>query len=723
MSKILAPLFILLLSLSPFAQANQDEIEIISRATWWANEEYRYLDGANWREIIKNRILSKRQQEADFQELTPQERLDAGKQSAINYDLSEIRNRYLLENFADDIALNKIVRENDGRTLAWPQKYTNYVNSIVIHHTEWSYNDSYEAVRKIYQFHSLSRQWWDLWYNYLIGMDGEIFEWRAGWDYVVWAHNKWNNRSTVGIALIGSYQSNEPSQVQMDALNKLVSHLAKKYGIDMSLDDIPIHNTCQTSDCGAKWSLHTRYFHPLTWHRDGWHTACPGNMLYEKIEGMRQAIIEQTSEFTPVKNPSAALAKVDIQARIKKLNVAASILQKIRQKNEYNAALKRFNAIPWDRVAQAVEKIKESSLLTTYIKIQLLGGQDNKPYTALVLAELESIVANHLLSINQVSEKDVLWEQGAVVAYDELNTIKIKLSYPEIDSISISSLEGYRWELAVLWNDLEIPFISNGKDTTSFEQLDFVYDGKHMKVNNKANISMRGEKKIRIQSPEQGYLTIDSWDRKPSWDTTWELNDNVFKWDIVLYMQDKKLVVVNELSLSDYLKWLGEISDFEEPEKIRAIVVAARSYARWYTIAARKFKDSWYDGSDDPDVFQKYLGYGLEKRSPNVNSIVDETTDVVITYDWELIKPWYHSSSDGETVSFKQFCPNCEDKNQYPFLASVTDYSSKATVRKWHGVWIPWTWVSDLVGRWWNYSMIIKYFLPGTNVEKISNPQ
>lgn len=55
------------------------------------------------------------------------------------------------------------------------------------------------------------------------------------------------------------------------------------------------------------------------------------------------------------------------------------------------------------------------------------------------------------------------------------------------------------------------------------------------------------------------------------------------------------------------------------PEKIKTITVAARSYAKYYMNPQnRKYDTKLYDGSDDPDSFQKYLGYGYEARSPNV---------------------------------------------------------------------------------------------------------
>ena len=92
----------------------------------------------------------------------------------------------------------------------------------------------------------------------------------------------------------------------------------------------------------------------------------------------------------------------------------------------------------------------------------------------------------------------------------------------------------------------------------------------------------------------------------------------------------------------------------------------------------RKFAGQPYDGSDDPDVFQKYLGYSYELRSPAVARVVDATRGLVITYSGQLIKPWYHSSSDGRTLSALEYCQkngstSCVDT---PYLQSVTDPGS-----------------------------------------------
>ena len=53
--------------------------------------------------------------------------------------------------------------------------------------------DDMTLLRAIYQYHAVSRGWGDIGYNYIIGQRGQIYEGRAGGDYVVGAHAAWNN--------------------------------------------------------------------------------------------------------------------------------------------------------------------------------------------------------------------------------------------------------------------------------------------------------------------------------------------------------------------------------------------------------------------------------------------------------------------------------------------------------------------------------------------------
>ena len=148
---------------------------------------------------------------------------------------------------------------------------------------------------------------------------------------------------------------------------------------------------------------------------------------------------------------------------------------------------------------------------------------------------------------------------------------------------------------------------------------------------------------------------------------------------------------MNELPLEDYLRGLGEVSNTDNPEKIKTITVAARSYARHYMERAnRKYNTTLYDGSDNSDSFQKYLGYSYEMRSPNVSREVKNTLGQVITYKGKIVKAWYFSSSTGRTLSYKEYCEantrkTCAD---IPYLQSVLDGAGSGRVQSGHGVGI-----------------------------------
>jgi SpoIID/LytB domain protein len=121
------------------------------------------------------------------------------------------------------------------------------------------------------------------------------------------------------------------------------------------------------------------------------------------------------------------------------------------------------------------------------------------------------------------------------------------------------------------------------------------------------------------------------------------------------------------------------VSNTDLEQKIKTILIAARTYAYYYIDKShRKYGTSLYDGSDDPDTFQKYLGYGYEMRSPRVTRFAEDTHGQVITYLGEVVKTWYFSASDGRTLSYSEYCSKntgktCQD---IPYLQSVADPGS-----------------------------------------------
>jgi hypothetical protein len=279
---------------------------------------------------------------------------------------------------------------------------------------------------------------------------------------------------------------------------------------------------------------------------------------------------------------------------------------------------------------------------------------------------------------------------------DDEKTIKIKLSYPKNDSIIISD-----WTI--------------------------LFDVKVSEKDNALLLWWRKLTKLNVKSAKRWYLDIISWKRSPAWDNGWTVNDNKFRWNLILYVKDWKLVVVNELSITNYLKWLGEVWNLDKTEKIKSIIVTARTYARYYIEKSRKFPWEDYDWVDDPDSFQNYIGYSFEKRSPNISKIVEETKDYVITYNWFIIKPWYFSKSDWKTISYQEYCNEklwptkwidfcAAEAKKYPYLKSIKDPGWIGYERDWHWVWLSWIWATYLAERGWWYKMIIEYFLNWVNV-------
>lgn len=179
--------------------------------------------------------------------------------------------------------------DEDGKEepLLWPLSYSERVQIIVVHHTAESSPASLERsdierMRTVYEYHAVSRGWGDIGYNYVIGPSGMIFEGRAGGDYAVGAHAFCNNVGSMGIALMGNFQENKPTDVQMAALRWLLVHLTDKYKIDPNGEAI----------------YHGKATPTIIGHRDVGQTACPGTYSYELLPQVRYATEQRTVDST-----------------------------------------------------------------------------------------------------------------------------------------------------------------------------------------------------------------------------------------------------------------------------------------------------------------------------------------------------------------------------------------------------------------------------------------
>lgn len=283
--------FILFSSQESFAWENKEkgffeDPIIISREEWGANERYNLYDSIYWKQILerwKNAPKTQKSQEQINKEKEKQNKI----------------NTYLNENFYDQFDIEyKNILNPQGAKYAWPLEYVDYMDGIIIHHTHSEYTSSIEWMKQIQKYHSINRQWGDIGYNYIIGYNGEIFEWREWWDYVAAAHSKYNNRSNIWIAVLWNYTSKWLKPAQYKSLDTLIKFVSKKYWIDLSKKKY-YHMDCSWKKC-EDFYLETYKDSTLIWHRDSWHTSCPGEVLYKQIQTLREENLDFTRWFTPI---------------------------------------------------------------------------------------------------------------------------------------------------------------------------------------------------------------------------------------------------------------------------------------------------------------------------------------------------------------------------------------------------------------------------------------
>lgn len=603
----------------------QAEDGVISRSEWGADETLRYADSPVW-QMRQTAYLEY------LQSPKTQTQLDA-----INAENTRVEfiQRYL------GVSAELVERKysENWHPLRISMQKVKQISRIIIHHegvTLTSDKTDAEIIRSIYRNHTVDKDWWDIAYNYIIGQRGEIYEGRAGGDYVVGTHAAYNNMGTVGVVVLGNYSANTLNRDQIAGLERLIPMLAKKYGITLSQE--AIGTPCARSDCSSLQIVKTQ---SLLGHRDVRSTDCPGANLYPYIA---KWIASLDKAYTPVLNQVYAIEPVPPERKM-------------------NMALREIIS-PQGGIFPAANAVSAEVL---------------SPRTTIVPAVR------------------YIWPK-----------FRVRLSYPDQANLTLSTADA---KVGILILDKQkIP----------------------LKFSEKVQVWIVWKNKLSVKIWEKTYtgwilrlahtvVRIDSWDRVPDWDKSARYNDNMFRDTIRVISQDDKLVVVNDLPIEWYLKGMWEVSNSDLTEKIKTIVVSARSYARWYMDPRnRKFAGQPYDGSDDPDVFQKYLGYSYELRSPAVARVVDATRGQVITYSGNLIKPWYHSSSDGRTLSALEYCQkngstSCVDT---PYLQSVIDPGSDWKTRAGHGVGISGIWATYWAQAGWDYKKIIQYYLKGVEIQR-----
>jgi hypothetical protein len=180
------------------------------------------------------------------------------------------------------------------------------VSHLIVHHTvsNNATTDWAAAVRAIWNFHTYSRGWGDIGYNYLIDPNGVIYEGHNGGDDVVGTHAAGANAGSMAAALLGTFTAYAPGIRPPDPmLNSLVELLSWK----ADQRDINVFDAGSALP-NIDWGLPH-----LMGHRDVYGTTeCPGDQAHLLIPWLRDQIaakIGLTNPFFYADDQSAAFTK------------------------------------------------------------------------------------------------------------------------------------------------------------------------------------------------------------------------------------------------------------------------------------------------------------------------------------------------------------------------------------------------------------------------------
>jgi hypothetical protein len=157
------------------------------------------------------------------------------------------------------------------------------VHAGFVHHTVNANDYTREEVpgilRSIYAYHTKSRGWSDIGYNFLVDRFGRIWEGRYGGidRPVVGAHTLNYNDYSFAMSAIGNYDIKQPSSAMIEAYGALFAWKLSLHGV----------NAASTNQQVGK-----KAFPAINGHRDAAATACPGKYLYARLADIRRLAAE-----------------------------------------------------------------------------------------------------------------------------------------------------------------------------------------------------------------------------------------------------------------------------------------------------------------------------------------------------------------------------------------------------------------------------------------------
>ncbi len=580
-----------------------------------------------------------------------------------------------------------------------------------------------------------------------------IYQGRAGGDFVVGGHAYCHNVGTVGIALMGNFQIENPTQKQIQSLQWLVATLVRRY-------DIPIDR---------ELIFHGQIYPFVTGHRQLLKTECPGAQMFAVLDQVRAHVtagdVGALADFPPLQPPSSssslgnqspasassapqpsgleALGTTAIEARpggeliIPVLFRAGSSTHIAGEKIAHVSRSPQLGILQEDATGKFVRARTDLTLPTRMdsgqsaivrVKLEIpqqQGGYFLKigPVNYAIQASGRRLRGRQLTSDYQMtvlptgSVTQPTPNLTLVTPHFSASSVSSHSSVPLISSSSDSSVSSDSPDSSkririrlydpspVPASSLSIhtsqPFTLNGQATPSSE-VKLGIDGSACTATVDGTVTKAAV--IRMD-PGFGISTVLGWDA----------GRNAFRGVLECRVLNGQIALINELELEDYMAGIGEEPDSEPYEKQRAFAIAARSYALYYMQQGnRKFPGLPYDGSASAAEFQLYVGEGNEATNPDWLKAVRSTAGEVLKVQGRVIKAPYFSSDDGRTRS-----PAEAGFADFPFaavFASKPDPWCNGMTLRGHGVGMSGCGASGQAREGKNAEQILQYYYPGANV-------
>ena len=175
-------------------------------------------------------------------------------------------------------------RMRDPRSLHYHEVHAGFVHHTV-NGNSYSRSDVPGILRSIYAYHTRSRGWSDVGYNFLVDKFGRVWEGRYGGvdRPVVGAHTLGYNDDAFAMSAIGNFETTRPTQAMLRAYGRLMAWKLSLHGVAAS---------------SRNQQVAGRRLRAINGHRDAGSTACPGRYLYARLDAIRSMAAAAQRDFS-----------------------------------------------------------------------------------------------------------------------------------------------------------------------------------------------------------------------------------------------------------------------------------------------------------------------------------------------------------------------------------------------------------------------------------------